>query len=184
MLFHHALGRTEGVLAFAEALRVAGHEVDAPDLFQGVTFAAIDDGVAHAEALGFDEIVRRGTAAAEHLPADVVYAGLSLGALPAQALAQRRPGGRGALLLYGCVPASAFDCPWPDGVPLQVHGMADDPWWEGDVAEALAGEAADAELFVYPGTAHLFADPATEDYDAAAALLLTERVLAFLARVA
>ena len=37
-----------------------------------------------------------------------------------------------------------------------------------------------AELFLYPGDRHLFADSSLPDYDESAAALLKQRVLAFL----
>ena len=185
LLFHHAQGQTTGFLAFADELRAAGHEVHAPDLYDGNTFADLDEGVAYAQQVGFREIIRRGADTAEALPADIVYAGFSLGCLPAQALAQTRPGARGALLYHGCVAPSEFGSPWPQGVPLQIHMMERDPWVEEDrpAAEALAAEVEDAGLFLYPGSGHLFADASLDDYDEQAAALLKERSLAFLHRV-
>ncbi|MGA9159679.1 MAG: dienelactone hydrolase family protein [Actinomycetota bacterium] len=181
LLFHHAQGQTPGCLAFADELRQAGHTVHAPDLYDGETFDDLDEGLAHAKRIGFPEIFRRGSAAAADPPADIVYAGFSLGGLPAQSLAQTRPGARGALLFHSCVPTSEFGGPWPEGVPLQIHMMDADPWGEEDrpAAEALVEEADGAELFLYPGSAHLFADPSLEDYDEQAAGLLKERTLAF-----
>ena len=188
LLFHHAQGLTPGVIAFADELRRAGHTVHTPDLLDGRTFGSIDDGMAYAQQLGFPgEVLERGARAVEGLPADLVYAGFSLGVLPAQMLAQTRPGARGALLFYSCVPVSEFGSAWPDGVPVQVHGMDADPIFvdEGDIdaARELVGLAEDAELFLYPGDQHYFADSSLPSYDAAAAKLLTERVLAFLERV-
>ena len=52
MLFHHAQGQTEGFLAFADELRAAGHVVHAPDLYDGKTFAELDDGVGYADRSG------------------------------------------------------------------------------------------------------------------------------------
>jgi dienelactone hydrolase len=124
LLFHHAQGQTPGFLTFADDLRAAGHTVHAPDLYNGRTFSDLREGVAYAEQAGFPEIIRRGSDAAKELPADIVYAGFSLGVLPAQALAQTRPGTRGALLFYGCVPLSEFGTSWPDAVPLQIHFRA------------------------------------------------------------
>jgi dienelactone hydrolase len=185
ILFHHAQGQTTGFLAFADELRQAGHTVHAPDLYDGNTFGDLDEGVAYAQRVGFDEIIRRGTATAEELPADIVYAGFSLGVMPAQSLAQTRPGARGAILYSAAVPASEFGGPWPEGVPLQIHMMDADPWAEEDrpAAEALVEEIGDAELFLYPGSSHLFADSSLDDYDEQAAGLLTERTLAFLHRI-
>jgi dienelactone hydrolase len=185
LLFHHAQGQTAGFLAFADDLREAGHTVHAPDLYDGKTFGDLDEGGAYAQQVGFSQIIRRGSAAAGELPADIVYAGFSLGGLPAQSLAQTRPGARGAILFHACVPPSEFESSWPEGVPLQIHMMDRDPWGEEDrpAAEALVEEVEDAELFLYPGSGHLFADSSLDDYDEPAAGLLKERTLAFLHRV-
>jgi dienelactone hydrolase len=181
LLFHHAQGQTTGFLAFADQLREAGHVVHAPDLFDGRTFAELGEGVAYAdEQVGIDAIIERGRFAAEGLPGELVYGGFSLGALPAQMLAQTRPGAKGALLFHGCVPPSEFGGPWPSGVPLQIHTTEGDEWVELDVARELADSAPDAELFLYPGDRHLFADASLPDYDEPAATLLEERVLSFL----
>ncbi len=185
LLFHHAHGPTEGFLTFADELRAAGHVVHAPDLYDGNTFAELADGVAYAKQVGFDVIIERGTAAAEGLPAEIVYAGFSLGVLPAQKLAQTRPGARGALLLNACMPTSEFDSPWPGGVPVQIHAMDADEWFQEDLAAAreLVDEAESGELFLYPGDGHLFADSSLNDFDEEAAALLKKRILAFLAGV-
>jgi dienelactone hydrolase len=185
LLFHHAHGQTTGFLTFAEGLREAGHTVHAPDLYDGSTFANLNEGVAHAKEVGFDEIIGRGTAAAAELPADIVYAGFSLGGLPAQSLAQTRRGARGGILYHACVPPSEFGGAWPEGVPVQIHMMDRDPWGDEDrpAAEALVEDVDDAELVLYPGSGHLFADPSLDDYDEQAAGLLRERTLAFLDRV-
>jgi dienelactone hydrolase len=180
LLFHHALGLTPGCLSFADGLRSAGHVVHVPDLYEGRTFADLTEGVGHAEQVGFDTIVERGRLAAEGLPNDLVYAGFSLGVMPAQMLAQRRPGAKGALLLHGCVPTSEFGGPWPEGVPLQIHTMDADEWGDVDVARDLVETVEGAELFLYPGDRHLFADDSLRDYDDSAATLLKRRVLGFL----
>jgi dienelactone hydrolase len=182
VLYHHVQGLTEGVQAFAEELRQAGHTVHAPDLFDGRTFATIDEGMAYAREAGFEALAERGVALAGGFGPAVVYAGFSFGVMAAQQLAQTRPGARGALLMYSCLPVSEFGEGWPAGVPVQVHGKADDPFFAEDVeaARALVESTEDAELFLYPGQEHLFADSSLPEYDAAAAALLLERVLAFL----
>ncbi len=183
VLFHHVQGLTPGVTAFAEELRAAGHAVHTPDLFDGATFETIEQGMAHAEQEGMEALVDRGVAAVQDLPAELVYAGFSLGVLPAQKLTQTRPGARGGLFLHACLPTSVFGA-WPAGVPAQIHGMDADPFFvgEGDVeaARALVDEADAAELFLYPGNGHLFADSSLPSYDPEAAALLTRRVLDFL----
>jgi dienelactone hydrolase len=184
VLFHHALGLTPGITAFADELRHAGHTVHTPDLFEGRTFDTIGQGVGYAQEIGFDEVIARGERAVDALPAELVYAGFSLGVVVAQKLAQTRPGARGALLFYSCIPVSEFSASWPAGVPVQIHGMDADPFFvdEGDIdaARALVEEAEDAELFLYPGNQHYFADSTLPSYDPEAAALLKERVLSFL----
>jgi dienelactone hydrolase len=189
LVFHHAQGLTPGIQAFADELRAAGHTVHTPDLFDGRTFDSIEDGMAYAKSIGFEAILDRAVHTADDLPAELVYAGFSLGEMGAQKLAQTRPGARGALLFYSCIPITgewAFG-PWPEGVPVQIHGMDNDPIFvgEGDVdaAREIVATVEDAELFLYPGDQHYFADNSLPSYDAEATTLLTERVLAFLARV-
>ncbi|WP_424950874.1 dienelactone hydrolase family protein [Deinococcus sp.] len=186
MLFHHAQGQTPGFFAFADELRQAGHTVHTPDLFGGRTFGSIEEGLAYAREVGFGTLLGAGVQAVEGLPDDLVYAGFSLGVLPAQKLAQTRPGAKGALLFYSCVPISEFGSEWPQGVPVQIHGMDADPLFadEGDLeaARALVAATGEAELFLYSGDQHYFADSSLPSYDSAAAALLTRRVLAFLAR--
>ncbi|MBT8166385.1 MAG: dienelactone hydrolase [Acidimicrobiia bacterium] len=185
VLFHHAQGLTPGVVAFADELRSAGHTVHTPDLYDGRLFDSVEAGVAHAGEIGFGEVIERGSRAAEGLTAQLVYAGFSLGVLPAQMLAQTREGATGALLLHGCVPVSEFSPTWPTGVPVQIHAMEADPWFLEDIeaANALVDAAPDAELFLYPGDGHLFADSSLPSYDPDAAAALRERVLAFLGTV-
>jgi len=182
LLFHHAQGQTEGFLAFAGELRAAGHVVHTPDLYDGKTFTDLDDGVGYAKQVGFDTIGERGRVAADGLPDKLVYAGFSLGAMPAQMLAQTRPGAKGALLFSAAFPASEFGGEWPQGVPLQIHMMEDDEWASEDLpaARELVESTEAAELFLYPGDRHLFADSSLPDYDESAATLLEQRVLSFL----
>lgn len=184
LLFHHIQGLTDGVRAFADDLRAAGHTVHAPDLFDGRVFDSIEEGFGHARDTGFEVLRERGAAAAEGLGEDLVYVGHSFGVTIAQRLAQTRPGARGALLLYSCLPVAELGA-WPDGVPVQVHGKEGDEFFDEDLpaARELAATVPGAELFVYPGDEHLFADPSLPAYDAEAASLLNERVRSFLARV-
>jgi dienelactone hydrolase len=184
VVFHHAHGRTPGVVAFADELRRAGHTVHVPDLYDGRTFADLDAGVGYARQVGFDTITERGVRAADGLPQELVYVGFSLGVLPAQKLAQTRPGAAGALLVSACVPPSEFGGPWPQDVPVQIHAMDADAFFvdEGDLdaARDLVSTAEHADLFLYPGDRHLFADHSLPTYDDAAATLLIERVVRFL----
>ncbi|WP_219834045.1 dienelactone hydrolase family protein [Paenibacillus sp. R14(2021)] len=186
LLLHHALGLTEGMHDFAGKLREAGHTVHLPDLFEGCVFDTVEDGLAYAQSVGFEAIIERGVRAASALPQEIVYAGFSLGVLAAQKLAQTREDTRGALFFYSCVPTSMFGSPWPVDLPVQIHGMDADPYFvgEGDIeaAREIVASAKHAELFLYPGDQHYFADSSLSSYDAEATALLLKRVLAFLAK--
>lgn len=183
VLYHHVQGLTEGVRAFANELRLAGHTVHTPDLFGGRTFDTLKEGMAFAREAGFGVLAERGVAAAEGIGREAVYAGFSLGVMVAQRLAQTRPGARGALLFSAALPASEFGGPWPHEVPLQIHMMEDDKFAKEDLpaARELVETVGGAQLFLYPGDRHLFADSSLPDYDKAAAELMKERVLVFLA---
>jgi dienelactone hydrolase len=191
VLFHHVQGLTDGVLAFSDELRAGGHTVHTPDLFDGRRAATIDEGIALVQSIGHDTVEERVDAAVADLPGELVYAGFSFGGGQAQRLAQTRPGARGALLYESCIPLTgdwAFG-PWPDGVPVQVHGMDRDPFFalEGDIdaardlVETVGPDL--GELFVYPGDRHLFSDRSLPSYDADAAALVVKRSLAFLDRL-
>lgn len=188
LLFHHAQGLTSGVREFARRLEGAGHIVHFPDLYDGNVFATLNEGMVYARSVGFDVQLERGRSAAENLPAALAYIGFSLGVMPAQLLAQTRPGATGAVLLHGCLPVSEFGEAWPDAVPVQIHGMDADEWFVdgGDLeaAEEIVASASDAELFLYAGSDHLFTDRSLPAFNADAAELVTERVLTFLARLA
>jgi dienelactone hydrolase len=184
LMFHHAQGRTAGMERFADDLRRAGHTVHAPDLYEGRTFDDLEAGVAHASDVGFGTILERGVQSASDLPDRVVYIGFSLGVMPAQKLAQTRPGAAGAVLVDACMPPSEFGGPWHPDVPVQVHGMDADEFFVAggdlDAAHELVADVDDAELFIYPGERHLFADDSLPSYDADAAALFIERVRSFL----
>lgn len=185
LLLHHALGVTPGVTAFADALRAAGHGVTVPDLFDGQTFTTVEDGVAHAQRVGFDDLRLQGVRAADGLAGGFVPIGISLGVMAAQTLAQTRSDVAAAVLISGCVPPEALgEGGWPPDVAVQVHMKADDPFVveDGDLAAAtaLVAGVTDGSLFTYDGDAHLFVDSSTPDYDPSAAGLVVERVLALL----
>jgi dienelactone hydrolase len=178
VVFHHALGLTDAVRRFADALGDGGHTVHTPDLYDGRTFDTIESGMAYSEELGGPmAMVERARAAVESLPNEVVYVGFSLGVLSAQSLAQTRQGARGAALCYSALPLGRWGdnwpATWPDGVRLQLHILECDEDFE--IAQTLVTTVPGAELFVYPGTEHYFAERDDE-----ASALLTQRVLAFL----
>ncbi|CAN5477635.1 dienelactone hydrolase family protein [soil metagenome] len=181
ILFHHAQGLTEGMRSFAQKLRDAGHRVTVPDLYDGSTFDDLDEGVAHARSLG-DAVDERAFAAVEGLPDALVTMGFSLGIMPAQQLAQTRPGVVGCVLFTEAIPTAEFGTAWPAGVALQVHIQEDDPWGDPAAAAQVVAEAADGELFTYPGAGHLVADSSLASYEPALAGPMLERTLAFLSR--
>jgi dienelactone hydrolase len=187
ILFHHALGLTTGVQAFAEELRAVGHTVLLPDLFDGSTFTTLGEGVAHIDSIGIEVLLDRGVSAATDNSSGTVFAGLSLGALVAHKLAQTRPNARGALLYhYGDVPMTAFGEAWPATVPVEFHIAERDEWRGSGVAEKFVAEVksvASAKLFNYPGSAHLFTEPTSTDFDPVSTELVLQRTKAFLARL-
>lgn len=187
LLFHHSLGLTPGVRAFADDLRAAGHTVHLPDLFDGRVFPTVDEGMAYLRETGFADVTAKAVAVADDLPADLVYAGFSFGVMAAQQLAQTRPGARGALFYYSAAPPSEFGGAWPAGVPVQIHATEQDPFFvgEGDIefAREIVAAAEDGELFLYPGDHHFFADSSTDQYDEKSAVLALERTLTFLDRI-
>ncbi|NDL57181.1 dienelactone hydrolase family protein [Phytoactinopolyspora mesophila] len=188
VLFHHVQGLTDGVRAFADQLRAGGHVVHAPDLFDGERPATIDDGVALVESIGRQLLRERADGVLDELPDALVYAGFSFGAGMAQRRAQTRAGARGALLYESCISITGEWAvgPWPEGVPVQIHGMEADPFFalEGDLeaarelVETVGPEL--ASLFVYPGDQHLFTDSSLPSYDAEATALVVRRSLDFL----
>jgi len=191
VLFHHVQGLTDGMRAFADELRAGGHTVHTPDLLDGELPPTVEAGIARVQSLGEEALGERAQRVVADLPAELVYAGFSWGAATAQRFAQLRPGARGALLYESCIPLTgdwAFG-PWPDGVPVQIHGMDQDPFFalEGDLeaARALVETVGPelGELFVYPGDQHLFADSSLPSYDADAAALVVKRSREFLDRV-
>ncbi len=186
LLIHHIQGLTPGVVAVADALRAAGHDVHTPDLFEGRTFGSIDDGFAHARSVGFDTVRAPALAAADELPPGFVVAGISFGVMAAIQLATHHPGVAGALLYEGFADPAEFGT-WPDGLPAQVHGMDEDPFFalEGDLeaARAFAAGRPEVEVFTYPGAEHLFTDSSLPSSDEGAARLVVERSLDLLGRL-
>ena len=191
VLFHHLQGLTDGVRAFAGELRAGGHTVHTPDLFDGQRPATIEDGVALVESMGDEVLTERVDRAVADLPEGLVYAGFSFGGAMAQRLAQTRPGARGALLYESCLPITGEWAvgPWPNGVPVQIHGMDKDPFFglEGDIdaarelVETVGPEL--GELFVYPGDRHLFTDSSLPSYGPDATALVVRRSREFLDRI-
>jgi dienelactone hydrolase len=180
LLFHSAHGLTPGVREFADRLRDLGHVVHLADLFDGRVFDDLHEGSMYRDELGIPELMARASAAADALPPGVVFAGFSMGAAPAQFLAQTRAGAAGALLMSGCLPSAMFETGWPAAVPLSVHGAEDDPWVDFHVARELVAEAVDGELWMYPGSGHLFADSGLPEFDPVHAEQLMTRVVAWL----
>ena len=186
IVFHHALGLTDGVRSWAAALREEGHTVQTPDLYEGRTFANLAAGVAFAEEIGFETVIDRGVAAAGDAGPGIVFCGFSLGVLPAQKLAQSRPDARGAVLISAAVPPAMFGSAWPDTVPVQIHLMEQDPFVVDEdlpAAQELVAEAADGELFIYEGSEHLFFEAGVPNHRPEHADELKARVLEFLERI-
>lgn len=189
VLFHHVQGLTPGVQQMAAELRAAGHTVHPVDLFAGKLPKDVEAGIQLANKVGEDKIQQRVDKLFKNLPSELVYIGTSWGAALAQQCAQQRPGAVAAVLLESFVDLDAewsFG-PWPEGVPVQIHGMDQDPFFakEGDLEAAqrfASNEGAGlAELFTYPGDKHLFTDSSLPSHDPQARALVMERIKKFLA---
>lgn len=186
VLFHSGLGLRPHVLAWKRALEAEGHHVHTPDLYDGEVFDDLQRGIEKRDQLGIAELSRRASAAVADLPTDLIYAGFSLGAASAQALALTRPGARGLVMMHAALPLSAFGMSeWPAQLPAQFHAATSDPWVDLMVVESLetAAPPGALEVFKYPGDAHLFADDGHVDHDTEMASTMLERVKAFAARV-
>lgn len=186
VLFHSGLGLTQHVLDFATELRGDGHEVTAPDLYDGERFDNLADGIVKRDAIGIPELSRRGAEAVENLPLEVIYMGFSLGAASAQALAFMRPGALGVVLMHACLPPAMLGIEaWPSALRAQIHWTEADPWVDATAVDALAAlaPAGACEKFRYPGGAHLFGFDGYEDYDREAAVLMARRVRNFAAEL-
>lgn len=188
VLFHHVQGLTPGVQAMAGELRATGHTVHTLDLFAGKLPKDLESGIRLANKLSEDKIQERVDKLFSKLPEELVYIGTSWGAALAQQCAQQRPGTVAAVLLESFVDLDAdwsFG-PWPENVPVQIHGMDEDPFFamEGDLESAqnfAEGEGKDvAQLFTYPGNQHLFTDSSLPSHDPAARALVMERIIKFL----
>jgi dienelactone hydrolase len=183
-LFHSALGVRPGIVDAAEHLRRAGHEVLVVDQYEGVVFDSYEEAGAFVQEMGFPELMRRAVAAVEGLDDGFVSAGFSNGGGMAEHVAMVRPVG-GVLMLSGALPLAMLGVEaWPEGVPGQIHYALDDPLryqsWIDALVERVRAAPADLEVFDYEGDGHLFTDPSLPaEYDAAAAALLWERVVAF-----
>ena len=182
VLYHHVQGLTTGVQSFADELRQAGHTVHTPDLFDGHTFDTIEEGMAFARETGFGALVERGAGSRRGEPPRLVYAGFSFGVWSRSS--SRRPG---PVLAAPCsCPAvsrsrsSARRGPRASRFRCMARRPTRSSKRTSTAARALADSTDEAELFLYPGNEHLFADSSLPAYDAAAAALLTGRVLAFL----
>lgn len=188
VLFHSALGATEGFHACADVLRAEGHTVDAIDQYDGRTFADYGPAMEYVESVGFPALMATALDAASALPDGFVAIGFSNGAGMAQYVAMQRPGSRGVVCLGGAVPPEYLGGPWRADLPAQVHETVGDPFRdEGTEVFRAAATAvgADVEVFEYPGSGHLFADPSRPDeHQPAEAELMWSRVFEFVARVA
>ncbi|EAP98173.1 hypothetical protein JNB_14453 [Janibacter sp. HTCC2649] len=178
LLLHSALGLRPAVSDFAERLRDRGHQVEAPDFYEGHVFDDEAEGIAHRDAHPeyFDHV----RALAADLPPDTAFAGFSLGSWFAQRLAAKRPEAQAAILLHS---AGAPRGDW-SGVPVQVHRYAVDPWIEPAevmaLGEAVTASGAAFEDHVTPGRGHLFTDLDGSDADAMATAVTLDRIDLFL----
>lgn len=187
VLFHHVLGLTPDVVAFANDLRAAGHQVVTPDLFDGSTFTDLQAGLRHVGDMGDATLLERAEQACADLPSDVVYAGFSLGVVAAQHLLHTRPGARGAVFLHSFIAPGQLAGQWPGECPVHVFAMDHDPFFveDGDLAAAQAwgAEHDNLHIHLYPGHGHLFLEATLPDHDPQVAAQVTDDIVAELSRM-
>ena len=180
LLFHHAQGLTRGVRAFADDLRAAGHTVHTPDLFDGRTFPSIDEGLAYIREVGFDDLRERGVRVADELPP-----GSSTPGSPSACCRRRssRRHGPAPAALCSSTPASRSAANGPSDPGRTASRSRSTAWTTtrsssaratSIAAREIVEKVADAELFLYPGDQHYFADSSLPSYDADATALLTQ----------
>ncbi len=186
VVLHHLLGVTSGVRALADRLAASGADVLVPDLFDGATHADLATGASALDALGMDTVLARAEEALADLGPGAVLVGLSLGAVVAQRMAQRRGDVTGVVLVGSCLPPDAFGPAWPPATAVRVHAAVDDPIFrdEGDrdAAEALVAAAPDAVLDLRPGSGHLLAEEGHPDHDPDVVAAVVAEVAALLGR--
>lgn len=182
-MFHHAHGLTEGLCSLADRLRADGHTVHTPDTFGGRTFASVDDGIAHAERMGHDAVLEVAVRSARLHPTADVLMGFSMGAGPAQHLAQHMRRARGCVLVGGASTTEMHGSSWRPKVALQVHVADPDDWCTAEEVGALEREVPAAEVYRYANRRHMFVDPSTRDYDADAADSFEDRLNDWLGRL-
>lgn len=180
ILFHHAQGLTEGLRHFSERLGAAGHVVYAPDMYSGAVFARLDEGLAFASRIGHDAIEEVARRAARKHPHANTAIGFSLGAFPAQLLAQEWKKIDSLVLVAGGLPPRDLGGDWRSDVRLSVHVAEPDDWIPTGSLETLLRHARRPHVHKYPGMGHMFVDPSSPDYDADAADLFEERLLSWL----
>ncbi|MCW3815236.1 dienelactone hydrolase family protein [Micromonospora sp. DR5-3] len=182
LLLHSVYGLRPAVLAAADRLRAAGHEVTTPDLYGLPAVDTVEDGFALLDKVGRDTVLGRARAAARDLPAETVLAGFSMGAGVAGALLAERPQAAALLLLHGTGADPESVRP---GLPVQLHLADPDEYEPPDELDewrrAMTAAGAELSVYRYPGPGHLYTDPEVPDHDALAAALTWDRALTFLA---
>jgi dienelactone hydrolase len=187
-LFHSALGVRPGIKEAAELLRGRGHDVHVVDQYDGRVFDDYESAMAYVTEVGFPALMSNALELTADLPEGFVTVGFSNGGGMAEYVAASRPGVRGVVMLSGALDPAEIGITWPKGVPAQVHYTVDDPFREQEgidsVVAAVESAGATVEVFDYPGSGHLFADPSkTDEYQPAQAELMWSRVTDFLERI-
>jgi dienelactone hydrolase len=188
VLFHSIFGQRPGFVDAAERLRALGHEVATPDLFDGAVFDRYDEAQANMVKIGLPEVLKRAALATRNLPAEVVYAGFSLGAACALGATIRKPGALACIAMAGVATKDQLGAAaWPSGIVVQTHFAATDPGYSkpriAALGEELRASGSRLEVFEYASGGHLFADPGLPDYDRGSAEAMWERVDALLGRL-
>jgi carboxymethylenebutenolidase len=186
IVLHEFFGLQDSFKGYADELNDEGFTVLVPDLYDGVVVDTVEEAERMADSLDHDRAMRKLNAAAEHLIANwhprLGVIGFSLGGSLAVGFAQRRP--VDAVVLYYGLGEFNVDR-WR--APILGHFAEVDEREPVDIVrtafDGLIDAGIDAELELYPGTSHWFANRAVEKaYNEDAARLAMDRTLAFLRR--
>ncbi|RRD46733.1 dienelactone hydrolase family protein [Tessaracoccus sp. OH4464_COT-324] len=179
VLFHHALGLTDGVRQFADQLRSRGFAVRTPDLFEGRVFSSVEEAFQYVERVSCATLLQRAEESCVEIHGRIIFGGFSLGVVPAQHMMLAKPS-IGGLLFHGFTPFEADTSDWPQ-LPMHVYAMAEDPLFvgDGDIEAVREAQAVlpQLELHLFEGRKHLFTDSSTGDYDAFATQQVLDHVI-------
>ena len=179
LVLHEFFGMTPFFTGLADRLRDDRFTALVPDVYEGAVAGSVEEAKTLARSLDDERTVGTLMEAVEHMRMNwhprVGVVGFSLGASLAAALAQETQLDA-VVLYYGFseIDPSRWDA------PLLVHAAENDEWDSLEDLRAALSPVEDAEIHVYPGTGHWFAnEDVTDAYSPDAAETAYDRTLEF-----